>query len=324
VLIAADRVEPGLLSRLEASRYEDPATDFRFENSDLFGVGPLVDYLRDHPQGRQPRVVFLGNSVTYGYGLSAHEAVPAQFQRQLPSHKVYNLGVNGFEAGSAWLVAKASIAAVDEAYVLSRTDPVANPLMSRLIELSADDRTRFGLAEPQSALDRRLSAALGWWRLYRDSYRLQAALFGTSARQFIYLNKGQWGRGRPEPFHQQESGTVAVTAGVADAPMAEVSPSPARMEEIRLRAPVMLSAFADLFTRHRKSVVLLQLPGFADWLPEADVADFNRAWAPHARIVVLRFPPDSTLDGLHVDPQGARTVAAALAQERESYMDAVR
>src|SRR5688572_27360788 len=81
VLVGVDLVEPGVLRRLETSRYEDLSTDFRFENSDLFGVGPLVEYLRDNPVGHQPRVTFLGNSVTYGYGLTAAEAVPGQYQR---------------------------------------------------------------------------------------------------------------------------------------------------------------------------------------------------------------------------------------------------
>jgi len=42
VLIVADRFEPALLRSAETARYEDPARDFRFENSDLFGLWPLV------------------------------------------------------------------------------------------------------------------------------------------------------------------------------------------------------------------------------------------------------------------------------------------
>ena len=57
-LVAADRFEPALLRSVEEARYEDPGKDFRFENSDLFGLGPLIAYLREHPRGRQPRVLF--------------------------------------------------------------------------------------------------------------------------------------------------------------------------------------------------------------------------------------------------------------------------
>jgi hypothetical protein len=56
-LVVADRFEPALLRSLEEARYEDPAKDFRFGNSDLFGLGPLVAYLREHPHGRQRRVL---------------------------------------------------------------------------------------------------------------------------------------------------------------------------------------------------------------------------------------------------------------------------
>ena len=193
VLAAVDRVEPGILHSLEEARYEDPQRVFRFENSDLFGLGPLVSYWREHPKGRQPRVVFLGNSVTYGYLLPASAALPAHYQRLDPGEKVYNAGINGFEMGSALLIAKASIDAADSFFVLSHTDSTANPRLPLLIPVSEDDRRRFSLTAPD-ALEQWLSTGANHWRLYRDSYRLQAAFFGTATRQYLYLNKGRLAR----------------------------------------------------------------------------------------------------------------------------------
>ena len=75
--------------------------------------------------------------------------------------------------------------------------------------------------------------------------------------------------------------------------------------------------FAELFRNSGKSVALVQVPGFSEWLPDASaVADFNRAHGPHARIVIVGVPPDLTLDGMHPNPAGAALVGRALWRER--------
>ena len=104
-LVILDRLEPMVLRSLERTRYEDPARDFRFENSDLFALGPLVGYLRDHPRGPLRRVLFLGNSVMFGYELQASEALPARYQRLDTSAKVFNAGINGMATASSYLIA---------------------------------------------------------------------------------------------------------------------------------------------------------------------------------------------------------------------------
>jgi hypothetical protein len=324
LLVAVDQVEPRILSSLETARYEDPTTDFRFENSDLFGVAPLVDYLQEHPRGRQPRVMFLGNSVTYGYALDVKDAVPAQFQQLLPSHKVFNVGVNAFEAGSAYLVAKAAIGSIDEAYLLSRTYPVANPLMAKLVDVEPADRAAFALAEPPGRLDQLLVRTLSSWRLYRDSYRLQAALFGTSSRQFIYLNKSRFARAVIAPLRAQEPTATTGPAIEATTPLAPAMPPPSRIAALRAAGPPLVWQFADLFARHGRTLALLQLPGYAEWLPEAELADFNRVAHPHVRIVRLRIPTEWMFDNVHVTADGARAVAQVLAQERRRFLDQPR
>ena len=75
-------------------------------------------------------MLFFGNSVTYGYLLRAADTVPAHYQRLDASAKVFNVGVNGFGAGSSFLVAKAAIDAVDLVYVLRRETPTS-PRCSR-------------------------------------------------------------------------------------------------------------------------------------------------------------------------------------------------
>jgi len=320
LLAMLDVMEPRVLQRLEVWRYEDLSKDFRFENSDLFGVGPMVAYLREHPRGRQPRVMFLGNSVTYGYGLSAAAAVPGQYQRLDRSEKVLNVGVNGFDAGSAYIVAKASKAAVDHVYVLSRTHSTVSALVANRVPVDAGDAQRFGLAAP-TPLEQSLAGVAERWAVYRDAYRLQAAIFGTSSRQFLYLHKGAAARGlvavvRAAGLPAQPGDEVQ-----ASAPVAESMPSAARLAALRGSTPEMLWLFADLFRGGGAPLVMLQVPGFSDWLPDAaSVADFNRAYFPQVRVVILDVPRGLFHeDGLHLTETGAASTAQALWRERQAH-----
>ena len=58
-LALADQAVVPLLRRAEAQRYESNR-QMRFENSDLFMLGPLTDYLLEHPKGERPRAAFFG------------------------------------------------------------------------------------------------------------------------------------------------------------------------------------------------------------------------------------------------------------------------
>ena len=317
-LAGVDAIEPLVLSRLESRRYEDPSRDFRFASSDLFGVGPLVAYLREHPAGRQPRVMFLGNSMTYGYGLSESEAIPGQYQRLDRSEKILNVGVNSFDLSSAYLVAKASFAAIDRAYVLCRTDTdPTHVLIARRVPLEPADARRFALP-PESEIEQGLARFAARWALYRDAYRLQAALFGTSSRYFLYMHKGDAARSVLTVLRAaQDSPPAGVEDIPAVAPIAAAAPGAERLAALRRVSPEVLWDFAELFRNSGKSVALLQVPGFAEWLPDAAaVADFNRAHTPHARIVIVGVPPDLTLDGMHPNPAGAALMARALWRER--------
>ena len=311
VLAAVDRVEPGILHSLEEARYEDPQRVFRFENSDLFGLGPLVSYWREHPKGRQPRVVFLGNSVTYGYLLPASAALPAHYQRLDPGEKVYNAGINGFEMGSALLIAKASIDAADSFFVLSHTDSTANPRLPLLIPVSEDDRRRFSLTAPD-ALEQWLSTGANHWRLYRDSYRLQAAFFGTATRQYLYLNKGRLARAVVRPLGAQ---ALPAAAAPLPAPMVQVprmaeSPDAASVAAWRRERP-LLWEFGDLVAGARKQLTVLHLPGHSVAMSDEAIGGFNHAFAPYARVMVLDVPAALTLDRLHLTNEGAAQVARA-------------
>jgi lysophospholipase L1-like esterase len=106
----------------------------------------------------------------------------------------------------------------------------------------------------------------------------------------------------------------------AATPVAEAMPSPARVAALRQSGPPLVWAFADLFASHAKSLVLLQLPGYAEWLPDADLADFNRIGYPHVRIVRLQIPPEWMFDNVHVTADGARAVASVLEQERQQFL----
>ena len=309
-MIVADQFEPAILRSLEHRRYEDRARDFRFVSSDFFALGPLVAYFRDRPRGDAPRVVFLGDSVIYGHFLTAAEALPAAYQRLDPSVKVFNLGINGFQSGSSFLVAKATIDAIDLVYVLRHVDARAEPLLPKLIPVDEADRARFQLAVPRRA-DAWLSSTANHWRLYRDAYRLQAALFGTSTQEYLYRNIGALARSFIARLRAAEPGRESAGEIVTEAPASDLMPDAARLAQLRQRHPE-LWAFGDLFAERRKSVVLLHIPDYSDALPRGSIADFNRVFAPYGRILILHIPPALTFDGRHLTQAGAAQLARAL------------
>ena len=317
-----DRFEPAVLGSLERARYEDPARDFRFDNSDLFALGPLVSYLREQPRGERRRVLFLGNSIVFGYSLASSEAVPARYQRIDTSAKVFNAGINGFPTASSLAVAKAVIDSVDLTYALLGPveRPTLNPMLPRLIPLDAGDMARLDVPPPDGT-EQRLSTLAGRWRLYRDAYRLQAALFGSSARQYVYLHKGAFARAlvararAAEPQGGAGEGEVTI-----DVPVSGAMPDEARQRVLRADRPELWQ-FGDLARQRRKPVVLLQIAGYSRELTDAAVGDFNCVHLPDARVLVIRVPLRLTVDGMHVTAAGADALARALWNARTQERD---
>ncbi len=278
-LAVFDQFVPGLQRRLERVRYEG-AHAFRFESSDLFALGPLVGYLREHPRGDRPRTLFLGNSIMFGYGLDAADAVPARYQERHPETQVFNAAVNGFELGSNYLVAKAVIDSVDRLYVMRGTGAV-QPMLATLIPVEASDRAAFRFAPPDAA-EAALQPMAGIWRLYASTYRIQAALFGTSTRQYLHLRGAAVRRAlglappsTPVQARSQVNEPIQVIRGRSATP-----PDASRRAELQ-RQDDVLWRFGELVSAHRKRAVVLQIGAVAGGAAVGpEVADFNAAFAP--------------------------------------------
>jgi len=303
-LIVIDRGVPPLLEHLEKKHYEGTAA-FRFENSDLFALGPLVQYLRDHPQHPRRRVVFFGNSMLFGYLLNAGDAIPAQFQTLQPDARVYNAAVNGQEIGTSYLVGKDILDSVDVLYVQA-VGASANPMLPSLIPVDDDDLRRFHLMPPDP-IEQRLQSWLGRvWHLYALNYRMQAALFGTSTRVFIYAHKADLARAlhampprQPwKPIHEAVSLRAPRAAGVVR--------NATEAERIR-------NDFAALARSHRKRVVFIEFE-WTNNVDDGEVAAFNAAYAPFAETVIVHVPPEVTFDGQHPVPASAAQIAEVLAR----------
>jgi len=310
-LVALDPFVPGLQRRVEQHRYED-AHAFRFEGSDLFALGPLVAHLRDQPRGERPRIVFLGNSVMFGYELEPDEAIPGRFQRLHPDTQVFNAAINGFEMGSSYLVSKAIIGSVDRFYVM-RGAAAANPLLASLIPVEEADVRAFHLQSPDP-VEARLQSMAEIWHLYASTYRLQAAIFGTSTRQYIHGRADAVRRAiapdGPQPAigaHAPADGAIAVTRW-----RSATIPTDERRSELR-RQDQVLWQFAELVSAHRKRAVILQFGGAVTGVSsETELADFNAAFAPFVEVVGLTIPPAFKYDSRHLTAEGARLVAEAL------------
>lgn len=296
-LAALDPFVPALLRRAEHRRYEQTQA-FRFRSSDLFGLGPLISYLQEHPRGHRPRTMFLGNSVIYGFELRADEAVPARFQERHPEAQVFNAAINGFDLGSHYLVAATAIDAVDRFYVMRGTR-VVHPMLASLIPVNDHLAIEFGVPQP-NRLEANLQSLAARWQLYGSTYRLQAAMFGTSTREFLH--------GLTRPAHGRTfstgDGAVQMTR-----PMSTAIPAAERQTALKQWDP-LLWQFAGLVASRQKGVVFLQFGAPAT--DDAEIADFNATFAPYAEVVTLTVAPSLMFDGRHLTPIGARRVAEAL------------
>ena len=304
-LVLADCFVPSILQRAERAHYESGAP-FRFENSDLFALGPMVRYLREHPHGERRRAIFLGNSIVFGYGISAREALPAQFEKLATNTRVFNAAVNGQELGDSYLVGKDVIDSVDTLFVQLIEHEDARPILGTLIPVDDDDARRFHL-DRRNAVEARLQSLLGRvWRLYAVNDRMQAALFGTSTRQYLYLHKKELLLGRaPE---------VAPAPPPRNAPPVSLSASRggARVSPL----PRTLLDLAALAKARRKRLVILDFQSKED---AGMGADFNAAYAPYAEIVTIVVPEALEYDRMHFTAAGAQAVAAALATHEAAH-----
>lgn len=294
-----DALVPSLVRTLEKRRYEG-SSPFRFESSDLFGLGPFVSYLRDHPRGDRPRIVFFGNSIIFGAGVSTADTIPSQYQRLRPDVRTFNAAVNGDGFGTSYLVAKAILDSVDVLYVqvIGRT---AHPLAASLIPVDEPDARAFGLQTPDPVESGLQTAAGRLWRLYGFHERLQAALFGTSTRNFLYQRAKELRS--PASNHAQPSHGGQIGFRVPRA--AAVTGALTEHHEV-------LRKFAELARSRRKRIVFMALEYSGGKVNDAPIAEFNTLYAPYAEMVVITIPPGITHDGMHPTPAGCREIAAVL------------
>jgi len=315
-MVALAGIDPfvsNVLERAEPLRYES-STDYRFENSDLFALGPLVAYLREHPRGVRPRTVFLGDSQLWGYGVQQTETVAAQFQRLTPEEQVLNLAINGSGMGTCYLISKAIIDSVDTIYVLE-SGQGSRPMLPELIPVAAEDIARFRLNRP-SAIESWLRARMEWWRLYRDSYRLQSALFGIPTRLYVHRHKGDFVRAAtgmsrevPAPPMQITAGPVAsgVEMAVDRAPR---MPNASRAKELAEGYKLQWDLASFVRAHRRRAVFIVLVADSREAKP--DLADLNTYFDPYVLFIKVWVPAALKIDPIHFSPTGARALAHAL------------
>lgn len=307
-LAAVDPLVPAWLASAEAGRYESE-TVFRFEHSDVFALGPLVTYLGEHPQGRRPRIAFLGNSIVWGYGLPADDSVAAQFQTRAPEARVLNLAMNGTETGDSYLIAKTILDAVATLYVFDYHLGARHKILPQLMPVAPDDLTRFGLAPPPRRSGNEL---LSFWRLFRDSYRLQAACLGTSTRVFLYTRPAAAGHALGRQPNQKAAAQPADAPAIGvDSRVAAARPSAERVTSLSSRRRLLWD-FAQMVRDHHRSAVFVEIAGLRDTLADDERADLNAQFGPEVRFVLVAIPDALRIDGVHVTPAGARALADIL------------
>jgi hypothetical protein len=317
-LVVLDQFVPPLLRVVEKRRYEGNAA-FRFPASDVFALGPAVSYLREHPHGDRSRMIFLGNSITFGFGLDPEEAAPAQFERLQPPRHAWNMAINASSMGTSYLIYKDVIDSADCAFI-QFFGVSADEALPALIPVNDTDVARFHLRTPDP-MEKRLESGLGAvWHLYGLNYQMQTALFGTSTSQSLYINKRNLARSLIALVHRlpPEARPVWQSGNGAQVEM-HVPRSPAlpdkRTGQLLRSTQSLLWSLGTLAKTHRKHLVLLHLdmPGQV-WVSEPEAGEFNTLFAPFAEIVQIKIPRALTYDGEHMTPEGARSFANALAR----------
>jgi lysophospholipase L1-like esterase len=311
-LAALDRLMPGWLASAEARRYE-LETALRFEQSDIFALGPLVSYLREQPHGPRPRIAFLGDSIVWGYGVPAEDTVAARFQARAPAEHVLNLGMNGTDTGDMYLIAKSVLDSVATLYVFDRRPRVLHQQLPQVIPVARDDLTRFGLTPPVHASG---NDVLSFWRLFRDSYRIQAAGLGTSTRVFTYSRLATAGKAlRRRPDRPAADVAVDATAIGVDSPVAAVPPS-AERAALLSRHQALLWDFAQMVRDRHRTAVFVEMATNKVALADDERADLNAQFGPEVRFVLVDVPPALMIDGSHLNRAGAVALAEILSRVR--------
>ena len=307
-LAAFDRLTPGWLAAAEARRYEMEIAG-RFAQSDVFALGPLVTYLREHPRGPRPRIAFLGDSTVWGYGVAAEDTVAARFQARAPEEHVLNLGMNSTDTGDMYLIAKSVLDSVATLYVFDRRPRVLHQQLPQLIPVAQDDLTRFGLTPPTHASGNEI---LSFWRLFRDSYRIQAAALGTSARVFTYSRLVTAGHAlRRGPDSRAAEPAVDATAIIVDSRIAAAPPSAERAARLS-RQRALLWDFAQMVRDRHRTAVFVEMATNEGTLTADERADMNAQFGPGVRFVLVEVPPALMIDGSHVNRTGAMALAEIL------------
>ncbi len=279
----------------------------------------MTEYLREHPVGLKPRAIFLGDSIVWGYLLETGETLPANFQRFVPNVKVLNLGSNGFDAVSAYLMTKALIDSVDTFYYVYEQDDLdrrPHPLLARLIPVSPEDTSRFELELPPPWVAT-FNRMAHFWKLARYSYRLQGALFGNSGRQYLYSKGRRLGKLLHNPSGQGEAaeGTRKAALRVQwSSPSAGGPLSEEEAGDLARRHP-MLWEYASLLAGHQKQGVIIEFAHHKKILSDSERRKFNRRFRPFVVFAKLTVPDAYLMpDEAHLAAEGTRAVASTLSE----------
>jgi hypothetical protein len=204
---------------------------------------------------------------------------------------------------------KAMIGAIDVVYVHADGTEI-NKALARMIPVSDDDVRRYGL-DPPDRLEQGLERRLAFWRLYGRSYRLQAALFGTSARNYLYTHKsvvfgGEASSAPPAGYAPNPPSsnrlTVRYAAASADTPVDE--------EALAASEP-WLWDFATFIRSSGKRAVFWRLANDGSGLSESWTS-LNRVFRGSAVFATVTVPPEMMIDERHLSARGSAQLAGVL------------
>ena len=167
--------------------------------------GPELDYARDR---RRRRIVALGDSYVWGYGVDQQDVFTERLVRARPDIEVVNLGVSGYSTDQELLLYR------DEGHkydadlvmiVITDNDPPGNMLAEQYVVYG---KPVFGLSNGELVLRNQPVARTAWWKRAVAALAGRSYLLNLAARYLYVRDVGSVAGGAPS----QPPGGPAVSA----------------------------------------------------------------------------------------------------------------
>ncbi len=271
--------------------------------------GPEIEYARD--QKRQ-RVLVLGDSYVWGYGVKEHEVFTEQLRKAMPEVEIVNMGVSGYSTDQELLLYR------DEGYkykadlvmiVVTENDPLGNLLTQQYVTYG---KPAFQLKDGELALINQPVPKTPLWKHALVQFATRSYLL-TATNRYLYSRAIE---GNAASVAQRKNG-----GGDSGATMTSSGRFPRTPEE-EITARLLIELRREISARQGEGKLLAvfteDMTGsreFAEYLTPFDISclDLEEYMDPRDKSLHLT-------DDFHWNAEGHKRVAEILAERRGKFL----